>query len=150
MDDRQKFRIGDRLICPKCKQDNDLQAEYCWKCYYDFVPTKNKTENLNSKVGIVSFSGEQNQSMIFQKIFKYSSPVILILSIGLSSYVSLNGGRDQCELDSSYKLWLPIGLAAGILYLCTIKFDESEVPSGRSPLGMKLLMAFFLLIGTTS
>ncbi|MCK5534290.1 hypothetical protein KAI68_04170 [bacterium] len=31
---------GDKRLCPKCGKDNDVKAEYCWACYYDFIPDK--------------------------------------------------------------------------------------------------------------
>ena len=38
MENRSKYREGDRLVCPQCGRENDLRAEYCWACHFDFVP----------------------------------------------------------------------------------------------------------------
>jgi hypothetical protein len=44
---------NDKLICPKCKVSNGLKAEYCWACYFDFVPNTapkpSKSPELKSK-----------------------------------------------------------------------------------------------------
>lgn len=32
--------MGNKLSCPKCQKENDPGAEYCWACYFDFVPEK--------------------------------------------------------------------------------------------------------------
>lgn len=31
-------RKDDSQLCPKCKTPNDTNAEYCWRCYFDFKP----------------------------------------------------------------------------------------------------------------
>ncbi len=35
---------GDQRVCPKCGKENDVKAEYCWACYYDFIPNKSSPD----------------------------------------------------------------------------------------------------------
>jgi hypothetical protein len=37
---KNRYQKGDKLVCPKCQKTNDLHAEYCWACYFDFVPNE--------------------------------------------------------------------------------------------------------------
>lgn len=30
--------IPEKINCPKCKELNPFNSEYCWKCFYDFKP----------------------------------------------------------------------------------------------------------------
>lgn len=37
-----------QLICPKCNSSNGLKAEYCWSCYFDFVPNSSPKPSLSA------------------------------------------------------------------------------------------------------
>ncbi len=60
---------GDKRVCPKCGKENDAKDEYCWACYYDFIPNK----FLKTSPGVAK---EENPPAIGGNIL--ASPQIII------------------------------------------------------------------------
>lgn len=58
--------------CPKCNQDNNTKALFCWACYYSFEPNKTRKSNFFKKKYHPSLQSKAMQKKIslFQIIFQ--------------------------------------------------------------------------------
>jgi hypothetical protein len=46
-----RYQKGDHLECPQCHKPNDLKAEYCWACYFNFVPKASSVPKAAQRPG---------------------------------------------------------------------------------------------------
>jgi hypothetical protein len=111
------------LVCPQCKKANDLRAEYCWGCYFDFIPNTPKPSG-----GLPANQKEHEKNKFLLTYFRH---LLFIVVMALISWGIVYGSWLLFLIffpGGSFKTFL----TGWIVLLVLTKFAESQLPEPKS------------------
>ena len=110
--------------CSKCNESNPLNAEYCWKCYFDFIPNTSG-QRFSRKFSVVTAESASEKSWL-STMSKHAISVGFVSAFFILMRLALSYMKSR-DLDSiSVGILMVLGNIPIYLVLGRIVFGSIE------------------------